>query len=188
MADAVLLLAGGAATRFPGKLECMVNGKPLMLHVFDNLHSGGWPMYVAAAKPFPAAIAPALAAMPIYDAQPLRGPLWALLDASAHIDAERIFAVAADQPHLEATALRRLAAAWQPGDEAVVPQHAGGIEPLAALYASHALRRAAKVLSAERRAMRDLLALLRVRYETMDPRYFTNVNTSDDLQRANAIA
>ena len=188
MADAVLLLAGGAAARFPGKLERMVNGKPLMLHVFDNLQNGGWPMYVAAAKPFSATIAPALAAMPIYDAQPLRGPLWALLDASAQIDAERIFAVAADQPHLKATVLHRLAAAWQPGDEAVVPQHANGTEPLAALYARDALRRAAKSLSPERRAMRDLLALLRVSYETMDPRYFTNVNTPNDLQRASVIA
>jgi molybdopterin-guanine dinucleotide biosynthesis protein A len=188
MADAILLLAGGAAARFPGKLERMVNGKPLMVHVFDNLRNGGWPMYVAAAKPFSPPIASALAAMPIYDAEPLRGPLWALLDASAQIDVERIFAVAADQPHLEATALQRLAAAWEAGDEAVVPQHAGGIEPLAALYARDALRRAANALSAEHRAMRDLLALLHVRYETMDARYFTNVNTADDMQRAMGMA
>jgi molybdopterin-guanine dinucleotide biosynthesis protein A len=188
MADAVLLLAGGAAMRFPGKLECMVNGKPLMLHVSDNLRGGGWPVYVATAKPLPATIEPALGAIPIYDVESLRGPLWALLDASARIDAERIFAVAADQPHLDATALHRLAAAWQPDDEAVVPQHAWGIEPLAALYARDALRRAANVLSSERRAMRDLLALLRVRYETMDPRYFTNVNTPDDLHSASASA
>jgi len=188
MADAVLLLAGGAAARLPGKLERMVNGKPLMLHVFENLRKGGWPMYVGAAKPLPVTIASALAATPIYDAQPLRGPLWALLDASWQIDAERIFAIAADQPHLQAEALQHLAAAWQPGDEAVVPQHPSGIEPLAALYARDALRRAATAISPERRAMRDLLTLLRVRYETMDPRFFTNVNTPDDLQRASAIA
>lgn len=188
MADAVLLLAGGAATRLPGKLERMVNGKPLMLHVLDHLHSGGWPIYVAAAKPLSATIASTLRATPIYDAAPLRGPLWALLDASAQIDADRIFAIAADQPHLEATALRRLAAEWQPGDEAVVPQHAGGIEPLAALYERAALRRAANSLRAERRAVRDLLTILRVRYVTMDPCYFVNVNTPDDLARASAIA
>lgn len=186
MGDAVLLLAGGAAVRFPGKLERMVNGKPLMLHAYDNLRNGDWPLYLAVAKPFSPAIAPGLEATLIFDTQPLRGPLWALLDASAQIDADRVFAVAADQPHLEANALRRLADAWQTGDEAVVPQHERGVEPLAALYERSALRRAAKALSPERRAMRDLLAMLRVRYEPMDPRFFTNVNTPADLE--NAIA
>jgi molybdopterin-guanine dinucleotide biosynthesis protein A len=187
MADAVLLLAGGAGSRLPGKLERMVNGKPLMLHAFENLHNNGWPMYIAAARPFSAPIAAALDATPIYDAAP-RGPLWALLDASAQIDAQRIFAIAADQPNIEAAALQRLVAVWRPGDEAVVPQHAGGVEPLAALYERTALRRIAYTLSTEHRAMRDLLAVLRVRYEAMEQHYFTNVNTPDDLQRLTPIA
>lgn len=188
MADAIVLLAGGAASRLPGKLEREVDGKLLMLHAFDNLRNVGLPMYVAAATPFSSAIVSALDATLIYDAQPLRGPLWALLDASACIAADRIFAVAADMPHVDVAVLRRLAAAWRPGDEAVVPQHPGGIEPLAALYGGNALRHAAQSFSADCRAMRDLLAALRVRYTTMDARYFTNVNTLEDLQRAGAIA
>ena len=188
MADALLLLAGGAASRLPGKLEREFHGKPLLLHAFDNLRSAGLPMYVAVATPFSPAIASALDATVIYDTQPLRGPLWALLDASARIDAERIFVIAADLPHIDATVLRRLAAASRAGDEAIVPQHAGGVEPLAALYDRDALLSAARTFSNEHSAMRDLLKALRVRYETMDSRYFTNVNTPGDLQRAGASA
>lgn len=188
MGEAVLLLAGGAASRLPGKLERVVNGKPLILHAYDNLSKSGWPIYIAASRQFPLAIGSALEATLIYDAQPLRGPLWALLDASAHIQAERIFAVAADLPHVEASVPHRLATVWQAGDEAVVPQHAGGIEPLAALYDRAALQRAAATLTPQQAAVRDLLAVLRVHYEAMDPHYFTNVNTANDLRRASMSA
>ncbi len=184
MVDAVLLLAGGASSRLPGKLERVVNGKPLILHAFDNLRNLGWPIYIAVSRQFPLAISPPLDATPIYDAVPLRGPLWALLDASAQIEAERIFAVAADQPHVDAAVLRRLTGAWQAGDDAVVPQHPNGAEPLSALYDREALQRAARTLPPKTRAMHELLTALRVRYEAMDSRYFTNVNTPGDLERA----
>jgi molybdopterin-guanine dinucleotide biosynthesis protein A len=186
MPDAVLLLAGGASSRLPNKLERSVNGKPLILHAFDNLYDGNRPMYLAASRRFPLVVTPALDITVIYDAEPSRGPLWALLDASAQIESERIFAVAADLPHIAATVLHRLAKAYQPGDDAVVPKHARGVEPLAALYDRDALRRAAKRLSSDQRAMRDLLATLHVRYETMESHYFTNINTPGDLERATA--
>lgn len=188
MADAVVLLAGGAASRLPGKLERVVGGKPLILHTFEALHRLGWPTYVAVSRRHSPTMLSALRATPIYDAWPSRGPLWAFLDACTQIEAERVFAVAADLPQIDAAVPQRLAAVWQSGDEAVVPQHAGGVEPLAALYERAALLRAARSLSPRQRAMRDVLAALRVRYEPMDPRYFTNVNTPDDLRRAFASA
>jgi molybdopterin-guanine dinucleotide biosynthesis protein A len=188
MADAIVLLAGGAASRFPGKLDRPLRGKPLIAHVFDNLQGRGWAIYIAASRSFPVAIAMAFGVPVLYDRAPSRGPLWALVDASAQIDAERIFAVAGDQPQIDATVLERLAAVWEPGDEAVVPQHAGGIEPLGALYDRGALQRAVGSPGGKRGSMRDFLHTLRVRYEPMDARYFVNVNTSADFERLNVQA
>ena len=78
--------------------------------------------------------------------------------------------------------LDELSASWQPGDEAVVPEHDGRLEPLAALYDRYAvLREGLELRRRGRTAMRDLLARLRVRALPADGRYFINVNREDDL-------
>jgi molybdopterin-guanine dinucleotide biosynthesis protein A len=189
MRDAVLLLAGGASRRLPGKLERELGGKAMILRVAENLRGGGRAMYVAAGGSFAPETDAALDAPLIVDRARFAGPLRALLDASTRIPADRIFAVAADQPHLEASVLDALTDAWRPGDEAAVPQHSGGIEPLAALYDRAALLRVGALCKRDgRAAMRDLLALLAVRFVSLESRYFTNVNTSDDLRRVTQTA
>jgi molybdenum cofactor guanylyltransferase len=177
MDEAVLLLAGGEATRFPGKLEREVDGKPMIARVLERL-SGKWPVYVAANPGFACEIDAPL----LIDRWPGGGPLLALVGAAPQIPAERIFAVAADQPLLERAVLEQLADAWQPGDEAVVPRHDGGIEPLAALYDRRALLREGERLRlAGRAAMRDLIASLATRFVAIERAYFHNVNEPSDL-------
>jgi molybdopterin-guanine dinucleotide biosynthesis protein A len=181
MGEAVLLLAGGQATRFPGKLEHCIEGKPMIVRIFERL-SGRWPVHVAGKAGFAPQIDAALDAPLFIDRWPSGGPLLALLSAAPHIRAERIFAVAADQPLLDCSALERLTAAWQPGDEAVVPMHDGGIEPLAALYDRSALlREGAQLRCAGRTAMRDLIAALATRLLAVEESYFHNVNEASDL-------
>jgi molybdopterin-guanine dinucleotide biosynthesis protein A len=184
MADAILLLAGGSAMRFPGKLEHDIDGQPMIVRLFERLARGRWPVYVAGKGSFAPEVDAALAAPLLIDRWSPRGPLHALLSASPFIAADRIFAVAADQPQLEPSVLERLAEAWRPGDEAVVPEHEGIVEPLAALYERFALLRESVRLRREgRTAMRDLIAAVATRFVPMESRYFRNVNRRSDLER-----
>jgi molybdenum cofactor guanylyltransferase len=181
MREAIVLLAGGEATRFPGKLEREIEGRPMIVGVLEAL-KGRWPIYVAGKAGFTLDVDAAIEWRPLIDRWPAGGPLLALLSAAPQIRSERIFAVAADQPRLERHVLERLSAAWQPGDEAVVPEHEGGIEPLAALYDRFALlREGERLRRAGRRAMRDLIAALATRLVRIERAYFHNVNAPSDL-------
>ncbi len=181
MSEAVLLLAGGEATRFPGKLERLIEGQPMLARCFKRL-SGAWPVYVAGKASFASHLDAALDGPLFIDRWPAAGPLLALLSAAPYIRAERIFAVAADQPMLERSVLAQLADSWQPGDEAIVPQHGGGIEPLGALYDRFALlREGTRLRRAGCAAMRDLVASLATRFVAVDGSYFYNVNEASNL-------
>jgi molybdopterin-guanine dinucleotide biosynthesis protein A len=179
---AVVVLAGGEARRFPGKLEHRVDGATMIARVVDNVRASGWPVYIAGKGSFPAGVDERLDTPLLVDRRPGEGPLRALLFACAAIRAERLFAVAADQPRLVAAVLQRLAASRQPGDEAVVPEHDGEIEPLAALYERRAvLREGFELRRAGGRAMRDLIGRLAARFVPLDAAYFHNVNSPADL-------
>lgn len=180
--DAIVLLAGGSALRFPGKLERETGGRPMILRVFERVREYGSPVYVAGKSSFSPQVNAQLEAPLLVDRAPAQGPLTAFLGACAAIRAQRLFAIAADQPQLECRVLDELSASWQPGDEAVVPEHDGRLEPLAALYDRYAvLREGLELRRRGRTAMRDLLARLRVRALPADGRYFINVNREDDL-------
>ncbi len=185
MADAaIVILAGGQATRFPGKLEREIDGTPMLLRVYERLR-GARPIYIAGKGGFSSSLDERLDCTLIVDRRPGRGPLAALVGACGAIDAERVFAVAADLPNVDAALLDELERARAGGDEAVVPKHDGGIEPLAALYDRTAiLERGFALLEENKGAMRDLLAELRVRYVPMESARFVNVNTPADLERA----
>jgi molybdopterin-guanine dinucleotide biosynthesis protein A len=184
MADAaIVILAGGAATRFPGKLERDIEGTPLLLRVYERLR-GARPIYIAGKGGFSESIDARLDCPVIVDRWPGRGPLAALVGACGAIEERRIFAVAADLPRVDTALLDTLERAFEGADEAVVPQHAGGVEPLAALYDRAAvLERGYALLERGRSAMRDVLADLRVRYLPCDPKQFVNINTPADLER-----
>ena len=78
---AVLLLAGGNARRFPGKLERTVEGEPMIVRSYRRLRASSWPVYVAAKGSFPAPIDAALDAPLLIDRRPGDGPLAALHSA-----------------------------------------------------------------------------------------------------------
>ncbi len=184
---AVVIVAGGNATRLPGKLGLDAGGVPLLVRVHRNV-APGRPVVIAAPD-----LAPELAARidaPIVGERgPKRGPLGGLLAAFAAVRAPWAFAVAGDAPLVDAVWIDRLAAAREAGDEAVVPRHPDGrVEPLAALYDVAAyLREGAAELEASG-ALHKVAARLRTRYvEIDDPRIFANINTPEDyreLQRA----
>jgi molybdopterin-guanine dinucleotide biosynthesis protein A len=179
---AILLLAGGDATRFPGKLERHIEGRPMLARCFDRLRASGHPVYIAARGSFAPPLDAQLDAPLIVDRHPGAGPLYALLDACAAIRTDRVFAVAADQPNVDARLVARLIAAWRTDDEAVVPQHDVNIEPLAAVYDRRAaLREGFGLRASGSRAVRDLVGRLRARFLPCARDYFYNVNRPEDL-------
>jgi molybdopterin-guanine dinucleotide biosynthesis protein A len=186
---AVVILAGGMATRFPGKLEVVLDGEPLWLRAYRNACATGWPVYVAGSKKFSPALAGSSSAPLLVDRWPGGGPLRALASACAFIGHTRVLALAADEPRAGAGLIAALDRAWRAGDEAVVPRHGDRIEPLAALYLRTALVREATVLLATQNAsMHALLERMRTRFATVSASYFSNVNTPEDLRRVGGIA
>src|SRR5580704_912966 len=179
---AIAMLAGGQARRFPQKLEQPIEGVPLIVRCFRAMRATRWPVYICAKGAFAREIDLQLDAPRLIDPQAGGGPLPAFLSACSAISAECIFAVAGDQPRLDAPVLTTLLEAWRPGDEAVVPRHAGGIEPLAALYLRRAVLRESRDLRNRRdAAMRDLIERLETRFVPMDAKHFYNVNRPSDL-------
>ena len=74
----VVILAGGEATRLPGKLELDAGGLPLIVRVLQNVRAAG-PVYVSANRSFPPEIDMALHCPIVVDRHPGRGPLSGLL-------------------------------------------------------------------------------------------------------------
>jgi molybdenum cofactor guanylyltransferase len=180
---AIVILAGGNATRFPGKLEFPIDGVPLLLHVVRNMRATPWPVYVASRGRFADSIQAHLGVPILVDDSPGAGPLAALLSACKGVDAQRIFAVAGDAPRVDATVLQALYDGWEGGDEAVVARHGERIEPLAALYAKGSLEREGASVRREGNAsMHGLIARLRARFVPFPSSYFLNVNYPEDVR------
>lgn len=180
--DAVVVLAGGRATRFPGKLAHDVGGETLLERACRNASAAGIPVYLAGSATFTPSDRPNLPLLE--DRWPGGGPLRALFSACRSLQCDRIFALAGDEPNAGAALFAALNDAWQPGDEAVVPRHGSHLEPLAALYSRRALLREAEVLLAQGRdAMHALVERLHARTIDVPAATFANVNARADLGR-----
>lgn len=182
LATAVVILAGGQATRLPGKLELRSGGVPLILRVFENVCSVG-PVYVSANRAFPPEIDSRLRCPVVIDRWLGRGPLAGLYSAFGMIREPRVFVVAGDAPFVTAETASELAQHWAAGIDAVVPVNAlGRLEPLCALYDRLAFLQAAGPALAEGSGgVASLVERLRTkRVRLADERVFANVNTPAD--------
>jgi molybdopterin-guanine dinucleotide biosynthesis protein A len=185
MRAGILILAGGNATRLPGKLALDVGGLPMVARVYRNLATDRetWISHNGALSPGIDALVPAPAAI---DRWPGRGPLGGLLTTMAQMRSRWVFAIAGDAPLVDASFVDALCSLRTEGDEAIVPSHdvdgRTRFEPLAALYDRLAFVRAGMpVLRSGRGALHAVLERLRVRaYHQADARIFANVNTPAD--------
>jgi molybdopterin-guanine dinucleotide biosynthesis protein A len=182
----VCILAGGEATRLPGKLALDVGDVPMLVRVYRNV-SAGRETWLSTKGPLPASIAAHIDAPQVLDRWPLRGPLSGLLSTLSEIRTEWVFAVAGDAPFVNAAFIDLLETFASPGYDAIVPRHEeeDRIEPLAALYRREAfLREGLPVLLGGRGAMRLVVDRLRTFYlPVRDERVFANVNTPDDYAK-----
>jgi len=183
----VCILAGGEATRLPGKLSMAVGDVPMLVRVYRNVCTGR-ETWLSTKGPLPDEIAAHIDAPQVVDRWPLRGPLSGLLSTLSGMQGEWVFAVAGDAPFVDAAFIDRLEAHITPQYDAIVPMHdenAKRIEPLAALYRRDAfLREGMPVLLGGEGALRLVIDRLRVRFVAVrDERAFANVNTPDDYAK-----
>lgn len=188
---AVCILAGGEATRLPGKLALDVGELPMLARVYRNV-SPGRATWLSTKGPLAPELAAHVDAPQVVDRWPLRGPLSGLLSTFSEIRAEWVFAVAGDAPFVDAAFIDRLEASIAPQYEAVVPMHGDEqrrIEPLAALYRREAfLREGLPVLLGGEGTLRRVIDRLATRFVPVrDTRVFENVNTPADYAKLREV-
>ena len=176
----IVILAGGRATRLPRKLERAIDGEPLLVRVYRQLRECA-PVVISAAGSFGAELDAQLACPVVIDREPGLGPLGGLLTAAGEVTSEWIFAVAGDAPCVDAAVFDALRSVATEDDDAIVPEHDGFLEPLAAFYRRAALQREGCIVLQGDRSMHALLGRMRVRRVAMPAERFLNINTYADL-------
>jgi molybdopterin-guanine dinucleotide biosynthesis protein A len=185
---AVAILAGGEATRLPGKLALDAGGLPMLARVYRNV-SGPYPTYLSCNAPLGEELAQHIAAPLIADRWSRRGPLAGMLSVMTAIVEPWLFVVAGDLPFIDRTIVERLARERSAEVDAIVCRHGAGdqnaIEPLVAIYAREAfLREGLPLLAAGHGSPRPVIEQLRTVYVDLDDDvWFTNVNTRGDYER-----
>lgn len=191
----IVLLAGGRATRLPGKLSLPVEGEPLLVRTYRKLCTNGRPCVISVREPLAEDLARQINATTVRDTYADAGPLGALASAAAQVATPLLFAAAGDLPHIDAGVVLALEQCYLEevqraghGPDAVLPrQRDGHLEPLAALYNTAALRRGSvRALDAGRRKITDALEGLHVVYydvATAEAQKFANVNTAADFAK-----
>jgi len=179
--SAVVILAGGEATRLPGKLALAVGDVPMLVRVFRNV-SPGRDVWLSTKGPLAPEIAALVDAPQVVDRWKLRGPLSGLVSTMSAMPHEWVFAVAGDAPFVDAAFVDALEARVAPHVDAVVPRHGKQLEPLASLYRREAfVREGNAVLESGEGALRLVIDRLGTTFvDVDDPRIFTNVNTPAD--------
>ena len=189
----IVLLAGGSATRLPGKLALPIEGEPMLVRVYRRLVDGKRPCVISARGPLAQTLADEIDAPIILDDRGDVGPLGAIVTVASTLSTPLFFAAAGDLPKLDASFIDELEAAYDAQSAAGVPPEAvvpawpnGDLEPLAALYDTAAAARAgALALASGRRrvsAMIDGLRVLRFDVRPQDEARLANVNTRPDYE------
>jgi len=180
---ALIILAGGKATRFPGKLERPIGDVPMLVRTHRNVQRL-YPTYICLSSDSDPAAKLQFDAEILFDRKPFGGPLAALVDAFEAVSESRAFVVAADMPFVQADTVREIAQHWKSGDEAVVAlDEMGKPQPLLALYDRAAFVRAAASLLLVSNGVKDVLPHLRWRgIELREPSVMANINTEDQYR------
>ena len=194
------VLAGGAASRYGGVPKGLlpVGGRRILDRVVDSVHAvtGAQPLLIANA-PDASTWRPDLKTIP--DARPGLGSLGGIYTAVTAVP-EPVLCVAWDMPFVPQALLRALIEGATGGAgsyDAFLPESSGrrGLEPLCAVYGpacGPAIERRLetgdlKAISFHADVRVGILSLAQVRGFGEPDELFFNVNTPDDLQRAEAL-
>lgn len=189
----IVLMAGGLATRLPGKLSLPIGGEPMLARVYKRLSASGRPCIVSARAPLADALAVSVPVPVIVDECSDGGPLVGLVSAAARVQTPLIFAAAGDLPNIDGAFVDALESAYDAArvsgnlPDGVVPTWPDGrLEPLAALYDASALLRCGRAaLSTGRRNVTAAFEGMRVvpfSVRAEDEAKLANVNTPADYE------
>lgn len=193
-----IVLAGGKGTRLgKDKLLELVGGRPLLQRVVDSLGPISKRILVvnAQGQKCPSLQATQTEVTTVPDIYPGRGALGGIYTGISASDSRRSLVVAADMPFLNPDLLQHLVSVATDFD-VVMPRINGQIEPLHAVYSRDCLPSIREQIESSQLQIRVFLDKVRVRYieeaeiDRFDPRRlsFYNVNTPDDLTKAQEIA
>ena len=104
-----MILAGGRASRLPGKLIADAGAVPLVVRVLRNVRDASNDVVISSSAELEAELRALVDVPVVVDAEPARGPLGGLLTCFATMRSERIFAVAGDAPFVDAAFARQAA-------------------------------------------------------------------------------
>lgn len=190
------ILAGGESRRFgPPKALARVHGISLLWRVSYAVSRAVAEVVVIARN---LDLETRIGFPVLVDRVPGLGPLGGIDAALRHAAdrrADGVLCVSCDMPFLSTPLLREIALRGD-GVRAVVPESGRGIEPLCAWYPVGARKEVQRLLASDDRSLRALLSSVEtVRMPVDDVRrfgdpevLFFNVNTPDDLDRAEQIA
>ena len=192
------VLAGGAASRYGGVAKGLlsVGGARILDRIVERVHAvTGAPPLLVANAPAAAGWRPDLKTIP--DARPGFGSLGGIYTAVTAAP-EPVLCVAWDMPFVPEALLRALVEGATAGSyDAFLPESSGrrGVEPLCAVYgpaAGPAIARRLetgdlKAISFHADVRVGILSLAQVRAFGDPDELFFNVNTPDDLERAEAL-
>ncbi|HMK83159.1 MAG TPA: molybdenum cofactor guanylyltransferase [Candidatus Bathyarchaeia archaeon] len=194
-----VILAGGEATRLPGKCFRVLGGKELILHVFERISQVTKDIVVSVRNAQQAdRVKQLLQATPIVqDSIQKQSPLVGLVSGLRASRKPYIFAAPCDTIFIEPEVIRLLLRRAIGNDGAIPMAEGNLLEPLCAVY-----RRESALLAAEKPIQNDRLSMLemitqltkliRVPVEDIrriDPQLLTlrNINTEQDMAWATEI-
>lgn len=190
-----MILAGGASSRMEGvnKALAAVGGRPIAARVAEALSEACGEVFVAA-NDVAAFLFLDLAVFS--DPVPAACSLSGLHTALFYAKTPHVFVAPCDVPFLRPELIRSLIAETRETDDVVVPENALGLEPLCAVYSRRCLPAVTERLRAGRFKLSGFFGGVKVkkvpvaRLVDADPGLvsFMNVNTPEDLDRANELA
>lgn len=183
-----VVLCGGAGRRFDGRDKPLENlaGKPLVAHVLDRLEGQASSVVISANRNLNQY---RLYGHPVIEDQAAdRGPLCGIQTAACKADHDWLFVCPGDAPFLPADLIERLRSGFVAGSDVAVPHDGERTQHLFMLLERSTVERIEPYLAEGGRSVRGWLNTLRVvEVPVSDPAAFTNVNTAEELARAERL-
>jgi molybdopterin-guanine dinucleotide biosynthesis protein A len=172
------------------KATVLLDGKPLIAHVFDVAKRVFTDIMVVSSLH---TAVDGIKARVVKDILPLPGSLTGIVSALIASDTDYVFVLGGDMPFITAEAMRYVVEAAA-GEDIIIPQTEGGLEPMHALYRRSCISPMLAALGRGHMKITGLLALLQVKVLPPDPVFFNrgvsvfmNINTEEDLRRAERL-
>ena len=189
-----IILAGGESKRLNRieKSSLLVGDKRIierMMTVFENLFSE---IILVSNQPTTYLEWDAIVVKDIYA---IRSSLTGIHSGLFYTKTDHAFIAACDTPFLKLNLVKTIVQHIEPGTDVVIPRTEVGIEPLCAVYSRRCLQPVQNALEQNNLKIRDVFSKLTVKevpetaLRKMDPGLvsFFNINTPDDLEKANRM-